>query len=111
MAQEIILNTIFQVKRATSERWAEVNPILRQGEPGYVIGAEGNNLKIGDGVTAWNDLSFVGVMNVANEDTPGFIKATEDIKINEEGEIFSISTDILSQGDKEIIFNCGGSQE
>ena len=56
MAKEII--TTFQLKRGTASRWYEVNPILKQGEPGYVI--DGNQLKIGDGKTPWRELPFIG---------------------------------------------------
>lgn len=52
-----VLNTIFKLKRGIASRWAEVNPILQQGEPGFVIDL--NRLKIGDGITAWNDLPYL----------------------------------------------------
>ena len=52
-----VYNTIFKLKRGTLARWAEVNPILEQGEPGFAYDA--NLLKIGDGATAWNDLPQV----------------------------------------------------
>lgn len=52
-----VLNTTFKLKRGTAARWAEVNPILEQGEPGYVY--DTNRLKIGDGVTPWNDLPYI----------------------------------------------------
>lgn len=49
--------SIFQFKRGTEARWEEVNPILRQGEPGFVYNK--NKLKIGDGVTPWKDLPYI----------------------------------------------------
>lgn len=52
-----VYNTIFKLKRGTLTRWAELNPILQQGEPGFAYDA--NLLKIGDGVTAWNDLPLI----------------------------------------------------
>lgn len=52
--QQKILKTIFQVRRATAAEWEEQNPILRCGEPGYAYDTW--TLKVGDGVTAWNDL-------------------------------------------------------
>lgn len=52
-----VLNTTFRLKRGTAARWAEVNPILDQGEPGFVYDA--NRLKIGDGKTPWNDLPYI----------------------------------------------------
>jgi hypothetical protein len=48
-----------QIRRATDANWASENPTLAEGEFGYETNT--GNLKIGDGVTAWNSLSyFVG---------------------------------------------------
>lgn len=47
----------FKFKRGTAARWAEVNPVLMLGEPGFVV--DENRLKIGDGVTHWNDLPYI----------------------------------------------------
>ena len=52
-----VLNTTFKLKRGTAARWAEVNPVLEVGEPGFVY--DENRLKIGDGVTPWNDLPYI----------------------------------------------------
>jgi hypothetical protein len=46
-----------QLKRGTAARWATVNPILANGEPGFVY--DTNKLKIGDGVTPWNELPYI----------------------------------------------------
>ena len=51
---EVTYKTIFQLKRGTLEAWNTVNPILRQGEPGFAYDA--NILRIGDGTRAWKDL-------------------------------------------------------
>ena len=60
-----IVKTTFRLKRGTAARWAELNPILDNGEPGFVYNA--NRLKIGDGVTPWNDLPYIeGKNEVAN---------------------------------------------
>ena len=62
-----VVNTTFKLKRGTAARWAEVNPILEQGEPGFVY--DENRLKIGDGVTPWNDLPYIdGKREVTNYD-------------------------------------------
>lgn len=62
-----VVNTTFKLKRGTEARWAEVNPILAQGEPGFVY--DTNRLKIGDGVTHWNDLPYIdGKREVSNYD-------------------------------------------
>lgn len=52
-----VVNTTFRLKRGTEARWAEVNPILDPGEPGFVY--DTNRLKIGDGKTHWNDLPYI----------------------------------------------------
>lgn len=46
-----------QFKRGTAARWVELNPILAAGEPGFEYDTK--KLKIGDGVTPWNSLSYV----------------------------------------------------
>lgn len=41
-------------RRGTAARWAETNPILDAGEPGYETDTD--RFKIGDGFTRWLDL-------------------------------------------------------
>lgn len=53
-----IIKTTFQLRRGYEATWHKNNPILAQGEPGFVI--DKNALKIGDGVTAWRDLEYIG---------------------------------------------------
>lgn len=48
MAQRILL------RRGTSSQWSFYNPVLNAGEPGFDTSTQ--ILKIGDGITAWNDL-------------------------------------------------------
>lgn len=48
--------TKIQLRRDLSSNWASTNPILAQGEPGVEL--DTNNMKIGDGVKAWNDLDY-----------------------------------------------------
>lgn len=59
--------TTVQFKRGRAERWRELNIVLQAGEPGYVI--DENRLKIGDGVTAWNDLPYMFESCVVNAST------------------------------------------
>lgn len=60
-----VLNTTFKLKRGTAARWAELNLVLEQGEPGFVY--DKNRLKIGDGITPWNDLPYIdGKREVGN---------------------------------------------
>lgn len=48
-----------QFRRDTKARWTQYNPILLEGEVGYVLD-DPNLYKIGDGVNAWNSLPFRG---------------------------------------------------
>jgi hypothetical protein len=56
-----------QLKRGTAARWSELNLVLAAGEPGFVT--DENRLKIGDGITAWNDLPYIGENDVINAQT------------------------------------------
>ena len=60
MATEIVKHT-YKLKRATAARWRELNPILNEGEPGFVL--DENRLKIGDGFTPWNALEYIDGVN------------------------------------------------
>lgn len=53
-----IIKTTFQLRRGTAANWNKNNPILADGEPGYVL--DENILKIGDGITPWKDLKVIG---------------------------------------------------
>lgn len=50
---------IIQQRRDTAARWAQYNPILLEGEVGYVTDNP-NQYKIGNGVSRWNDLPLRG---------------------------------------------------
>lgn len=57
MADKYILTT-FQFRRGLAQNWTKNNPVLAQGEPGFE--RDTYKLKIGDGVTPWNDLAYFG---------------------------------------------------
>ncbi len=57
------------LRRDTAANWASNNPILSEGEPGFQTDSGNQILKVGDGVTAWNDLAqFQGPQGVAGND-------------------------------------------
>lgn len=94
MAQ--VINTTFKLKRGTAARWAEVNPILAQGEPGFVY--DENRLKIGDGITHWNDLPYIdGKREVSNfdyvEDFPVIGDENVIYKAEKEQSLYQFNTD------------------
>jgi hypothetical protein len=58
---------VIQFKRGTAARWAELNLVLLAGEPGFVT--DENRFKVGDGITPWNDLPYMGESSVINANT------------------------------------------
>lgn len=54
-----------QLRRDTSARWAEINPILLEGEVGYETDTKLR--KIGDGVNRWNDLEYLRAEGIVQE--------------------------------------------
>lgn len=56
---------LIQLRRDTKQRWAEVNPILHEGEPGIEV--DTRRMKFGDGVTPWNDLLYGGTDNILDD--------------------------------------------
>lgn len=59
MENKIYLNSRFGYREDTLANWQAENPILERGEISFVRdGKEGKFIKIGDGVTTWNSLSF-----------------------------------------------------
>jgi len=52
--------TRIQLRRDTNTNWSLVNPVLADGEIGYNI--DNGKIKIGDGSTTWNSLSYATVL-------------------------------------------------
>lgn len=46
-----------QLRRGFADDWFLKNPILRAGEPAFEV--DSRLMKVGDGITAWNDLPYV----------------------------------------------------
>ena len=104
----------FKFKRATEERWEEVNPILEQGEPGFVY--DKNKLKIGDGINSWKDLQYINfpiedgkTIEITKEGMISLFGAkTADknsfLTLNETGEIFWKSLEEIDNEKNNIIY-------
>lgn len=56
------MNLTFQLRRGSAAEWALSNRVLLAGEPG--VETDTKKLKLGDGVTAWNSLPYVGATSV-----------------------------------------------
>jgi len=55
--QEVLSMTTILLRRDTSANWVSINPVLLSGEIG--IDLTSDCIKIGDGVTAWNSLTYM----------------------------------------------------
>lgn len=52
---------VYQFRRGAAQEWANVNPILRQGEPGFEY--DTGKLKIGNGLDSWLNLPYLSGNN------------------------------------------------
>ena len=64
------MSTKILFRRGTGSEWSSANPILSLGEPGLVTDATPPMIKIGDGVSHWNDLSFFAASPTLNVQAP-----------------------------------------
>lgn len=54
-----------QVRHGTAAQWTAANPVLKNGEPGAETDTK--KLKVGDGLTTWNSLAYIGVSSGITE--------------------------------------------
>lgn len=89
MAKKI--KAVIKLRRATSQQWNDLNPVLREGEPGFSI--DENIVKYGDGVTPWKELELPrGDALVVNAEThyefPNIGNKNKIYKANSEGMLY-----------------------
>jgi hypothetical protein len=56
--------TQIQIRRGTASQWTSTNPTLASGEQGFET--DTGKMKIGNGSTAWNSLSYIGAGTVTS---------------------------------------------
>ena len=102
-----IVNTQIKLKRGTAARWEKVNPVLAQGEPGFVY--DTNQMKIGDGIRNWNDLPFI---NDDSSDSPSNIDELVNIVQMHSNQIQTLSKnmDAIQDAALTLILDCGGAE-
>lgn len=97
-----VINHVYQLKRGTAQRWIDVNPILRQGEPGFEY--DTGRLKIGDGFTPWLALKYINYEY--SDEKEGIITVNAFEELPEEGNknlIYRVSLEaLLYQWNDEI---------
>lgn len=100
-----------QFRRDTLDNWNSVNPILLEGEIGYVLD-DPNLYKMGDGIHTWDQLSFRGFDGTivqetgSNENAVMSQKATSDKFTEIEQkiiyDIFALEKDIYQNEEHEV---------
>lgn len=65
----------FRLRRGSAAQWTSDNPVLHAGEPGFEL--DTGKLKIGDGVHAWVDLSYLTSPTQLADVTRGTSQPTE----------------------------------
>jgi hypothetical protein len=78
VVKTLAINYVIQFKRQHSAIWEEVNPILKLAEPGFE--SDTGKAKIGDGITAWNNLKYLAL----NKDSEVVTTMIADEAITEE---------------------------
>ena len=90
---EIVQHT-YQFKRGATQRWIEVNPVLKQGEPGFEY--DTGKLKIGDGFTPWVNLSYINDIDLSDQEEMVTVSTYSDLpKIGNEKKIYRVVEDKL----------------
>ena len=82
-----------QLRRDSSARWAEINPILLEGEVGFETDTK--RRKIGDGTNRWNDLDYLAAENVVQE-----LGNSENVVISQKG-----VTEKFTELETEVLLN------
>ena len=88
----------FQLRGDSAENWESKNPVLLKNEPGY--DTTNRRLKLGNGVTAWNDLEYVAP-DVINDLLTG---GADSALSAEQGRVLRELVDTKADSCKKILF-------
>lgn len=86
--RQALLRWRIQFRRGTTEAWTSADPILLLGEPGW--DQDLKQLKMGDGVTAWNELGWASLTQEQAEDI------SEILGVGLDSAVTAIATDVDS---------------
>ena len=101
-----------QINRKHYKVWESENPVLDSGEKGLAFGYGLNKdrIKVGDGITAWNDLEFQPFSDIISFSTIEELKEYDGrgtyFFIEENSSFYSVVTDIgLLKNDNNVLFS------
>ena len=91
-----VKNMRILMRRDTAENWESANPVLLLGEKGYETD-EGNGMKVGNGVTRWNDLPyFVGFDTIDGGNPQGHSAQIQEVENPLPSDPFSDSATVVN---------------
>jgi uncharacterized protein YgfB (UPF0149 family) len=91
--------SVLQIRRDTASNWTSENPTLYDGQQGYET--DTGQMKIGDGITAWNSLTYfltASDVNSVNGQTGVVVLDADDIDDTSTTNKFVTSGDITKLG-------------
>ncbi len=86
-----------KVKHGTAAEWAAANPTLAVGEPGYET--DTGILKIGDGVTAYNSLDYIGTESFAGSELDTLLTTVSGSNLSADHKITRSATLVIAASD------------
>ena len=95
-----------RLRRDQAANWTSANPVLAAGEAGYEL--DTRLLKIGDGVTAWNNLPYHSAqLTIADDDsTINTFNSSKTLKIQGAGTVTTNFTgDTLTITSNQLMFD------
>lgn len=97
----------FRVRRRTAANWTSINEVLLDSEIGRESDSSPPKIKIGDGVTAWNDLPYftgdlTDVLTAADVDTDGTLAADSDAKVPSQKAVRTYVNQIVAAQDAMV---------
>lgn len=90
-AQEILLKARIAFTTGTEAEWTAANPVLKNGEIGFITGSSPSKFKIGDGVKSWSALGWGNVTSLAQlaaDSTHRLVTDTQIADWNGRAEVF-----------------------
>ena len=89
-----------QIRKGTAAQWAQANPILANGEPGYIT--DTGRIKIGNGSTAFANLPFADTkIPDATTSSKGLMTAAQAAQVNtNKNNITTLQNTVSGQGNR-----------
>ena len=108
-------DTKITLKKGTAAEWTEANPVLAVGEPAFET--DTGILKIGDGVTAYNSLDYVGTESFSGSEIDTLLNTVNRSNISATHKITRSATLVIAASDSsakskaQADYVCGGTAD